>query len=40
MTEKGLNLFDECSAECVPYICVLSAPSLPEGTVKCTHMAP
>ena len=30
MAEKGLNLFDECAARCA---------LLPEGTVKCTHMA-
>ena len=41
---KYLNLFDECGAECVHlYICALrknSVPLLPEGTIKCAHLAP
>ena len=43
MSGKGLNLFDECAAECV-YTYVPSGwnsvPLLPEGTIKCTHLAP
>ena len=39
MTDKGLNLFDVLPDV---YICPLrrkSAPRLPEGTVKCEHLA-
>ena len=40
MTDKGFNLFDQCSSRCVH----LSpqeeeSPLLPEVTVKCAHMA-
>ena len=33
MTDKGFNLFDECAAT------GRSAPIIPEGTVKYTHLA-
>ena len=34
MSGKGLNLFDECATRCV-----CSRPLLPDGAVKCTHLA-
>ena len=40
MVDKVLNLVNECAAL---YICAprkKSAPLLPEGIVKCTHLAP
>ena len=37
MTDKGPNLFDECAARC-PFR-KKSTPLLPEGTVKCAHLA-
>ena len=37
MTGKGFNLFYGCTARCV-YYGKKSAPLLPEGTVKCTHL--
>ena len=44
MTDKGLNLFDDCATECVPiYIRALrkkGVPLLPEGTVKYTLLVP
>ena len=39
MTDKGFHLFDECAARCVHLsLKRKSAPLLPEGTVKCTHV--
>ena len=43
VTDKGLNLFDDCAAECVLCIRALrkkSTPLLPGGTVKYTLLAP
>ena len=40
MTDKGLNLFDDCAAECVRALRKKSAPPLPGGTVKYTLLAP
>ena len=43
MSDKGLNLFDECAAEmCTSVLLgrIVYIPFLPEGTIKCTHVAP
>ena len=39
MAEKGLNLFDECAAEC-EHLCPQGekCTSSSWGTVKCTHL--
>ena len=40
MTEKVLNIFDECAAKCLhPSTQKENASVLPEGTVKCTQLA-
>ena len=40
MAEKELRLFDECVARCVNQSSQKkTVPLLPEGTVKCTHLA-
>ena len=40
MTEKVLNVFDECAAKCLhPSTQKENASVLPEGTVKCTQLA-
>ena len=40
MTDKGLNLFDECDARCLHLsLRKKSACLLPEVTVKLTHLA-
>ena len=41
MSCKNLNLFDECAGEYV-HLCPQrnSVPLLPDGTIKCAHLAP
>ena len=40
MTDKSFNFCDEYPARCVNlFPQEKSAPLLPEGTVKCTHLA-
>ena len=40
MTDKGFNLFDECTARCVDlFYQEEDAPIFGEGPVKCTHLA-
>ena len=42
MSDKGLNFFDECAAECV-HLCPQEEQStslLPERTIKCRQLTP
>ena len=40
VTDNGLNLFDECAAECVHLCPQKEVCTSSEGTVKCTHLTP